>query len=118
MTIRCVGNYGAQHASSLFAGRACACVPRVYGRIARLHVHARAFTGRNASVAPGNVTAATVSTAVAMSSSMADVEDGERALAFPSCLSKLLRILSAMDTIYQITMDTIGRFWKEIDLEN
>lgn len=70
------------------AGGVCACVSRVYRCIARLHVHGRAFAGRNASTAPGNVTAATVSIAVAMSSLMADVEDGDATLdrpdAFPS----------------------------------
>lgn len=68
--------YGAQHASSLFVGRRVR-VFRVYRCIARPHVHGRAFAGRNASTTPGNVTAATVSTAVAMSSLMADVEDGD-----------------------------------------
>lgn len=54
------------------ATRECACV----SCIARLHVYRRAFAGRNASTASGNVTAATVS-AVEMSSLMSDVEDGD-----------------------------------------
>lgn len=68
-------------------------VLRVYRRIARLHVHGKAFAGRNASTAPGNVTAATVSTAVAMSSLIADVKDGDSMFrrfpdAFPSHYGK------------------------------
>lgn len=70
-------HYGAQHASSLFVVGRRVRVLRVYRCIARLHVHGKAFAGRNTWTAPGNVTAATVSTAVAMSSLMADVEDGD-----------------------------------------
>lgn len=104
---------------------ACACAFRVYRCIARLHVHGRAFAGRNASTAPGNVTAATVSTAVAMSSLMADVEDGDSTLdaspvAFPNHRGYLIsekRRLSlirtnALQTCTKVECPLLLFFWK------